>query len=272
VLTIAGSDPTAGAGIQADLKAIEASGAYAATAITSITVQDSRGVSRAETVAPELIRAQIEAVLRDLGVSAVKTGMLPDAATVDVVADLLEGRPELPLIVDPVLRSTGGYALADDDLCDALVARLVPRATLITPNADEAALLTGRPVEDLEQARQAGEALRRSGARAVLIKGGHLVRDRGTDLLVRDQGTRTFRGEWIDTPHTHGTGCVYAASIAARVATGVGWIQAIEASRAYLTEAIRHGLPLGSAKGPTDPLFRLHSEQGRSRHRAGSLR
>jgi len=264
VLTIAGSDPSAGAGVQADLKAIEACGGYAATAITALTVQNTRGVTRIEPVPPDLLRDQIVAVLDDLDVAAVKTGMLPDAATVLTIAALLGDRTELPLITDPLLASSGGFALGTTDLRVALLEHLVPRATLITPNADEARVLTGLPVEDPAQAQRAGEALLRGGARAVLVKGGHLLRDRGTDVLVGAKGTRRFAGEWIDSPHTHGGGCVYSAAIAAGIAAGCELEQAIEEARAYLTEAIRHGLPLGRGNGPTDPFFGLQPQSRRA--------
>lgn len=262
VLTIAGSDPSAGAGIQADLKAIEANAAYAATAITAVTVQSTRGVSRTLVLDAELVRQQILAVLDDLPVRAAKTGMLPDAAVVGAVADLLEQEPELPYVLDPVLAAGGGFPLQSPEAQRPLLERLVPRATLVMPNAVEAQRLTGVEVSDLRGARAAGERLLGLGARAVLVKGGHLDRDRGSDLLITPEGCRVYSGAWIETPHTHGTGCVYSATIAALLAHCTPLEQAVARARTFLEQAIRHALPLGRGSGPTDPLFALHAGVG----------
>lgn len=258
VLTIAGSDPSAGAGIQADLKAIEACGAYAATAITSITVQNTRGVARAVSLEADLVREQMLAVLTDLPVRAVKSGMLPSAAILAAVAATLEERRELPYVLDPLLSAGDGFPLQAEAGEALLLERLVPRATLVTPNAGEAQALTGVEVRDLQGARAAAARLLSLGARAVLVKGGHLERDRGTDLLLTAHGARTFTGVWIDTPHTHGTGCVYASAIAAGLAREWSLEQAVARARDFLEQAIRHALPLGRGNGPTDPLFRMH--------------
>jgi len=259
VLTIAGSDPSAGAGIQADLKAIEACGAYAATVITSITVQNTRGTARAVAVESDLVREQALAVLTDLSVRAVKSGMLPDAGIANAVASLLEERSGLPYVLDPVLAAGDGFLLQEGGVKQVLLERLLPLATVVTPNAVEARHWTGLEVDDLRGAREAAVRLLSLGARAVLIKGGHLQRDRGTDLLLTSKGARTYTGSWIDTPHTHGTGCVYASAIAAGLARGVALEDAVAQARSYLEQAIRHGLPLGAGHGPTDPMFALHA-------------
>lgn len=259
VLSIAGSDSSAGAGIQADLKAIEASGGYAATAITAITAQNTCGVRRADPVDPELVRAQIDAVFDDLDVRAIKSGMLPTVDVVDAVGAALAVRAPVPWVLDPVMRAKGGDVLIDEPAARRIVATLFPRATLITPNVGEAAALSGERIDDLEGAARAGRRLLDLGARAVLVKGGHLLRERGVDTLVTPQGLRLIREAWIDTRNTHGTGCTYAAAIATGLALGFPLEAAIVRARGYLTQALRHALPLGSGQGPPDALFALHA-------------
>jgi hydroxymethylpyrimidine kinase/phosphomethylpyrimidine kinase/thiamine-phosphate diphosphorylase len=262
VLTIAGSDPSGGAGIQGDLKAIEACSGWGATAITAITVQNSRGVQRTEVLDPTLVAAQIDAVLVDLDVRAVKSGMLGNAQVIEAVARALAARPALPYVLDPVLAATDGHPLLAADAREALLSRLVPRATLITPNAGEAAALSGlERVEDRTQAERAGRRLLARGARAVLVKGGHLAVDRGTDLLIDAAGVRAFHAEPIAARHTHGAGCAYAAAIATELAWGRSLEQSVERAKAFVTRAIRGGLALGAERGPVDaraPLGRLH--------------
>jgi len=198
-------------------------------------------------------------VLTDLSVRAVKSGMLPDAGIANAVASLLEERTGLPYVLDPVLAAGDGFLLQEGAVKAVLLERLLPLATVVTPNAVEARHWTGLEVDDLRGAIEAAVRLLSLGARAVLIKGGHLQRDRGTDLLLTSQGARTYTGSWIDTPHTHGTGCVYASAIAAGLARGVALEDAVAQARSYLEQAIRHGLPLGAGHGPTDPMFALHA-------------
>jgi hydroxymethylpyrimidine/phosphomethylpyrimidine kinase len=268
VLTIAGSDSSGGAGIQADLKAIEACGCHAATAITAITAQNTLGVRKAEVLAPALVREQIRAVLDDLDVRAVKSGMLGDAAVVRAVAAEIAERPELPYVLDPVLVSQTGHSLFDRQALDDLRSALVPRAWLVTPNALEAGVLAGTgPVEGPEDARRAGKTLLDLGARAVLVKGGHFADRRGTDVLVTPAGVREFVAAAIDTPHTHGSGCTYSAAIAACLALGHDLADAIGRAKTFVTEAIRHGAAIGRGAGPTDPFhaWRRAAEERPSR-------
>ncbi|MGA1183279.1 MAG: bifunctional hydroxymethylpyrimidine kinase/phosphomethylpyrimidine kinase [Ilumatobacteraceae bacterium] len=263
-LTIAGSDSGGGAGIQADIKAMSALGCFATSAITAITAQNTRGVSAVQVLAPELVRAQIDAVAGDFDLKAVKTGMLGDVATVEVVADAVQRHDLLPLVVDPVMIAKGGDALLADAAVAAVQERLLPYATLVTPNAPEAARLVGFPVEDLDSARAAAEALVAMGPRAALVKGGHLParRDEDGDPLLVDV---LFDGERMveivaprhDTPHTHGTGCTYAAAIAAMLARGHGLVGAVRLARRYLGGAVAHGLAIGGGIGPTDHFFFL---------------
>jgi hydroxymethylpyrimidine/phosphomethylpyrimidine kinase len=261
VLTIAGSDPSAGAGVQADLKAIEANGAYAVTAITAITVQSTTGVSRVAPVAADLVAAQLEALLQDSPVAAVKSGMLADAEIVRIVARLVRRAVPAHFVCDPVLRSTGGAALLSDDGVEALRSELIPLVDVLTPNAAEAGRLAELPVESSAQAERAAQRILSWGARAVLVTGGHL-RDRPVnDLLVTPDRTVSISGTFVETPHTHGTGCALSAAIAARLACGLELEQAIRAAKDWLTEALRHALPSGRGAGSPDALFALHRHE-----------
>lgn len=260
VLTIAGSDSSGGAGIQADIKAIEANGGYGATVVTAVTAQNTRGVRRWEGVAPELVREQVEAVFEDLPVAAVKSGMLASAAIVKTVAACLIARRPRHYVLDPVVWAKSGHALMPEEGIARLLDELVPLCSLLTPNAEEAGALAGFEVADLEQAKRAGRRLLEWGAGAVLVKGGHLSHPDAVDLLVTREGSREFRSHRIDTPHTHGTGCVLSAAIATQLALGLMLAEAVAQAKGFVTQAIRHGLPLGGGRGPTDPLFALHAE------------
>ncbi len=262
VLSIAGSDSSGGAGVQADLKAIEANGGYAATVITAVTAQNTRGIRRVDRLPAESIEAQIEAVLDDLDVAAVKIGMLGDAEAVAAVARGV-GRQSGPIVCDPVMRSSTGAPLIDAAGIEALRGELLPRVTLVTPNRYEAEALAGMRIGNLAEAEVAAGKIRELGARAVLITGGHLRETPATDLLVDEHGTRSFAGDPIDTPHTHGTGCVYSAAIATRLARGAGLVQAIELAKRFLGETLRHGLLVGHGSGPVDPLYAVHASRAR---------
>jgi len=257
VLTIAGSDSSAGAGIQADLKAISANGGYGASVITAITAQNTRGVTAAAEVDPDLIRAQADAVFGDLQVAAVKTGMLASAGVIATVAKVLRDHRPPHYVLDPVMISKTGFPLLQPEAISALDELLLPLATLVTPNVHEAKALTGLEVRTPAQAEAAGRKLVAAGARAVLVKGGHLEEQRATDILVTREGVRVFPGEPVDAVHTHGTGCTYSAAIATQLAHGRSLEDAIIRAKAYVTEAIRGGLPVGQGIGPTDHFFYL---------------
>ena len=257
VLTIAGSDSSAGAGIQADLKAISANGGYGASVITAITAQNTRGVTAATELDLDLIRAQADAVFGDLRVSAVKTGMLASAAVIETVAKALRDHRPPHFVLDPVMVSKTGFPLLRPDAVGALRDTLLPMATLLTPNVHEARALTGLPVRTPAEAEAAGRQLLAAGAGAVLVKGGHLEESPATDVLVTAQGVRVFPGEHLDARHTHGTGCTYSAAIATQLAHGRPLEDAIGRAKAYVTEAIRAGLPIGGGIGPTDHFFYL---------------
>jgi hydroxymethylpyrimidine/phosphomethylpyrimidine kinase len=259
VLTIAGSDSSAGAGIQADLKAISANGGYGASVITAITAQNTRGVTAALEIDLELIRAQADAVFGDLRVAAVKTGMLASAAVIETVARVLGDHRPPHYVLDPVMISKTGFPLLRPEAIGALREALLPLATVLTPNVHEARALTGLPVRTPAEAEAAGRQLLAAGAGAVLVKGGHLEDQRATDVLVTARGVRAFPGEHLDARHTHGTGCTYSAAIATQLAHGRALDDAIARAKAYVTEAIRGGLPIGQGIGPTDHFFYLRS-------------
>lgn len=252
VLVIAGSDSGGGAGIQADIKAITALGAYAATAITAITAQNTLGVHSVHPVPAEMIEAQIRVVLDDIGADAIKIGMLGDAATVTLVARLLEEWPDIPVVLDPVMTAKGGQALLEQSATQTLKALLIPRAALLTPNAPEAEMLTGLSIETSDDLRRAGEVLLAMGASAVLMKGGHIAGDRVTDVLMTPAGETTFEGPRIDSRHTHGTGCTLASACAAGIAQGLDMDRAIARAWAYTAEAIRRAPGFGAGHGPLD--------------------
>jgi hydroxymethylpyrimidine/phosphomethylpyrimidine kinase len=254
VLTIAGSDSGGGAGIQADLKTMLAHGVHGMSVLTAITAQNSVGVQGIWPLPVEAIRAQFSSVVEDIGVDAVKTGMLGTREVVECVADLLAGLASVPLVVDPVCASKHGDALIDDDALSALRNRLIPLATVLTPNLDEAALLTGSsrdtPVEEL------AEQLLALGPEWVLVKGGHRRGD-PVDHLARRGRSFSYVAARADNRHTHGTGCTLASALACRLALGADVPAAMSAAKHYITGAVRAGFPLGSGIGPTDHLWQL---------------
>jgi hydroxymethylpyrimidine/phosphomethylpyrimidine kinase len=257
-LTIAGSDSGGGAGIQADLKTFTVLGVYGMTAITAVTVQNTKGVSDYEAISPRTVAEQIRAVATDIGIDAAKTGMLANAAIVDAVADAIAESVVPNLVVDPVFVSKHGDPLLHPDAVGALRRRILPLATLVTPNLPEAAGLAGHPVETPEDMRRAADAILELGAGAVLVKGGHLDdAPDASDLFVNGSSQEWLRAERIQTPHTHGTGCTLSAAIAAHLARGATLIEAVRAGKQFVTEAIRHAFALGGGIGPVDQLWAL---------------
>jgi hydroxymethylpyrimidine/phosphomethylpyrimidine kinase len=253
VLIIAGSDSGGGAGLQADLKTVTALGGYAATAVTAVTVQNTLGVSGVWPVPAEVVAAQAEAVLADIGADAIKTGMLGGPEVVEAVAALLDGPAlAIPAVIDPVMVAKGGAELTTAPAVALLRERLLPHAALLTPNAPEAEALTGLEVENLEGQRRAAERLLELGAKAVLLKGGHVAGERVTDLLATAEGETLFEGERLDSRHTHGTGCTLASACAAGLAQGLPLVEAVARAWAYTAEAIRRAPGLGRGHGPLD--------------------
>ena len=250
VLSIAGSDSGGGAGIQADLKTFSALGCYGMTAITAITAQNTQGVRAIHGVPPDMLRAQIDAVVEDIGVDAVKIGMLHSPEVVAVVADALR-RHQLPhVVLDPVMVATSGDRLMADETVQVLVRELFPLATVVTPNLDEAALLLGRPIPGIEALDGAARALLALGAPAVLLKGGQLPGDEVVDVLVLpDRTLQHLRSPRIATHNGHGTGCTLSSAIAAHLALGQALPEAVALARAYILGAIQAGAAVRTGQG-----------------------
>ena len=250
-LTVAGFDPSGGAGIIADVKTFTAFGCFAAAAVTSLTYQNTTGVFGASHQTAEAVRAQVVAVVEDFRVAGAKTGMLPTREVIEEVARLFREQ-ELPApVVDPVVRSTSGFDLIDDEALDSLRRELLPLARVVTPNIPEAERLTGMSVRGEEDMARAARAIREMGARAVLVKGGHLT-GRALDLLDDRGEIQVFTAERIETTSTHGTGCTLAAALAACLARGMTLADATEAAKRFVTEAIRTAPGLGRGHGPVN--------------------
>ncbi|NKB80562.1 MAG: bifunctional hydroxymethylpyrimidine kinase/phosphomethylpyrimidine kinase [Nitrospirales bacterium] len=263
VLTIAGSDCSGGAGIQADLKALSANGTYAMSVVTSITAQNTANITAIHHLPTTIIEAQIDAIFDDFTVSTVKTGMLATTDIIEAVSRKLAHHEIAHLVVDPVMVSKSGHSLLQPDAIDILKSHLIPHAFLLTPNIQEAEILANMPIRTLADARTAAKVIHQLGCRHVLIKGGHLLERPATDLLYDGRFFRMYQGDYIDTPHTHGTGCTYASAIAAHLARGALLPDAIDTAKTYLTEAIRHGLSIGHGHGPTHHFYFLDSPTSR---------
>jgi len=234
-----------------------ANGVFAMSAITAITAQNTEEVTEVFELPLSIIAAQIDAVFDDFDVAAVKTGMLSSAAIVDMVAKRLKSQNVANLVVDPVMISKSGHALLKPDAMDAVKTQLFPLALIVTPNIHEAQQLSGIDINTLADARRAAKAMYGLGCKHVLIKGGHLLTERATDLLYDGRFFNVLKGEFIDTKHTHGTGCTFASALAAHLARERPVLDAVQAAKAYVTEAIRHSLAIGHGQGPTDHFYFL---------------
>jgi hydroxymethylpyrimidine/phosphomethylpyrimidine kinase len=251
-LTIAGSDSGGGAGIQADLKTFAAHGVYGTSAITAVTAQNTLGVTGIAALPADIVTAQIEAVAGDIGVDAVKTGMLANAAIVEAVAAAI-ATLELPfVVVDPVMVAKGGDQLLEDDAVAAVKSELLGRAFVVTPNIPEAEALAGMTIASQGDVREAARRILRLGPRAVIVKGGHLTGPLVIDLIFDGGEFHELSGPRIDSRHTHGTGCTFSAAIAANLALGRSLREAAERAKHYVSGAIHHGLAIGHGHGPLD--------------------
>lgn len=260
LLIVAGSDSGGGAGIQADIKAATALGAYAMTAIAALTAQNTRGVFGVVGVDPAFVALQMKLVLEDIGADAVKIGMLGSAEVIETVAATYQALcPGVPLVVDPVMVAKGGHSLLAADAENALRARLLPLAEVVTPNIPEAEALTGMKINDFADMRRAAEILLGFGPKAVLLKGGHMDGPVLRDLLLWRDGERVYEGARIETAHTHGTGCTLASATASGIACGMSLPDAVARARAYVLEAIRTAPGLGQGHGP---LNHMHTIRG----------
>jgi hydroxymethylpyrimidine/phosphomethylpyrimidine kinase len=263
VLTIAGSDSSAGAGIQADLKTFAALGVYGTSVITALTAQNTREVTAVHEAPPEFVGAQIDAVVQDIRPDGVKTGMLSSAAIIEVVAERVRHYALNSVVVDPVMVSKGGARLLREDAVEALRSRLLPIADLVTPNIPEAEVLVGYELRTYLQIHEAAREIAEMGPRNVLIKGGHRDGETVVDVLFDGREIHEFSGPRIHTTSTHGTGCTLASAIAAHLALGEEMEDAVAAAREYLEEALRNAYPVGRGHGPVNHFWRW--EEGGSR-------
>lgn len=256
VLIVAGSDSSGGAGIQADLKTVSALGTYGMTAITALTAQNTTGVLGIVETDPEFVTLQMKACLEDLGCNAIKTGMLANAGIVEAVAATASGLGlrGIPIVVDPVMVAKGGASLLDPTATDTLKRILLPLATVVTPNLDEAGVLTGRTLHDLKEMKEAARRIHDLGAQNVVVKGGHLE-GHAIDVLFDGRDFFEYLAARIETKHSHGTGCIFASAIAAGLAKGNPVRESVAVAKKFVTSAIREGLPLGRGHGPANPMY-----------------
>ncbi|MEQ8192928.1 MAG: bifunctional hydroxymethylpyrimidine kinase/phosphomethylpyrimidine kinase [Rhodospirillales bacterium] len=252
VLIVAGSDSSGGAGIQADIKTVTALGGYAATAITAVTVQNTQGVTGVHGIPPDVVAAQMRAVLSDIGADVVKIGMLHAAAIIDAVADvLMQDAVKIPVVLDPVMIAKGGHPLLEPAAETGLRRRLMTFAYVLTPNIPEAEALTGAKIVNADDMERAAHNLKTFGPKAIMVKGGHLPGGEVTDVLLDDRGSAfRFTGKRIDTPHTHGTGCTLASAIATGLAQGMSIRESVVRARAYVLKAIKTAPGYGHGHGP----------------------
>ena len=261
VLTIAGFDPSAGAGVGADLKTIAALGFYGVGVVTAVTAQNTRGVQAIYPIPPQMIAQQIESIVADVEVRAVKVGMLGTAGAVEVVATLVEAYDLPNLVVDPVLRSGSGTELLEEGGAEALRARLFPRAVVVTPNLEEAAQLTGRPVRDLASMKEAARQLRRMGARGALVTGGHLP-GRAVDVLLDGDEFALFDGSRVPVPGAHGLGCAFSSAVACGLARGFTLVQAVDDAKRYVSRALAGSRRVGRGSPLLDHGARFDAPPG----------
>ena len=258
ILTIAGFDPGSGAGITANIKTIAAHGCFGVACITALTVQTTQGVTRVEPVAGKLIQETLNELAADFPVAAVHVGMLAGSEAAASLADFLDKHDCGPVVIDPVLRSSSGAVLLGEAGVEVLKTRLLPLATVITPNLEEAAALTGQTVETADQVSAAGRRLLEMGAKNVVITGGHSANKDNTDLVfMPDRPDERISGERIESRATHGTGCAYSSALACHLALGRDLITAAKLAKEYVRQAIQHAYPLGKGAGPVNHLFRL---------------
>lgn len=261
VLTIAGSDSSGGAGIQADLKTFSAHGAYGMSVITAVTAQNTMGVYAVQDIAPEIISEQIRAIFEDISVDALKIGMVSQIDTISAIAEGLLYYKPLNIVLDPVMVSKSGYHLLRPEAKKALIEKLLPFAEVATPNIPEAEVLIGMKVEGISDMEKAARLIYEMGPRNVLIKGGHLD-DQATDVLYDGINMKHMKSRRIDTQNTHGTGCTLSAAIAANLAKGMKVTEAVAKAKEYITVAIENSLSLGKGVGPTNHFYTLYKKAG----------
>lgn len=264
LLTIAGSDCSGGAGIQADLKTFAAHGAYGMSVIVSVVAENTRRVLSVRDMEPSAVEDQLDAVFEDIRVDGVKVGMLPSAAIMRAVAAKLRRYGPPNPVIDPVMIAKGGCALMREEALDTLIREIIPLAFVFTPNIPEAETITGMKIADAGEMRQAAVRIHAMGAGHVLLKGGHLNGD-AEDILFDGKRFYSYRSRRIQTPNTHGTGCTFSSAIAANLANGMKPSEAVGAAKEYITMAIEHALPIGGGHGPTNHFYQLYKAGGLER-------
>lgn len=261
-LTIAGSDSCGGAGIQADLKTFQAIGVYGMSAVTAVTVQNTQMVHAIQEIKPELVHDQITCLFDDIHIHAVKIGMVSSVKLVDAIAGALAGVDLPPVVLDPVMISKSGYALLKENARQALVERLFPLAEVVTPNIHEAEALVDRAITDEKGMEAAARQIIDLGAAKVVVKGGHMEGRQATDLLYDGESFRWLSSPRTETVNTHGTGCTFSSAIAAYLATGQPFFEAVENAKTFITGAIEHALDIGKGHGPTHHFHDLYAKAG----------
>ncbi len=261
-LTIAGSDSSGGAGIQADLKTFQAHGVFGMSVVTAVTVQNTRGVFGIQEMTPEVVSGQIDCLFDDITIHAVKIGMVASVPLIEAIATALAERDRPPVVLDPVMISKSGFPLLQEAAQSALVRHLFPLAEVVTPNIHEAERLIGRSIETLAAMREAARAIVDRGARQVVVKGGHLGAAEATDILYDGHDFRELTAARVDTHNTHGTGCTFSSAIAANLALGKPFFEAVANAKDYISGAIAHSLDIGQGHGPTHHFFDLYRRAG----------
>ena len=262
LLTIAGSDSSGGAGIQADLKTFAAHGTFGMSVITAVTAQNTCGVTLIQDITPEMITAQIDAVFSDIHVDAVKVGMISRSPSICAIAKGLRKWKPAIVVLDPVMVSKSGFQLLQQEACETLIQELLPLATLVTPNMPEAEAICGFPITSEKEMAVAAQRIMELGAKAVMVKGCRLMNDQSNDYLYDGTKGTWLSGTRIETKNTHGTGCTLSSALAANLANGIFIEEAARNSKAYVTKAIAHSLPLGNGCGPTHHFVDLYEQSG----------
>ena len=261
VLTIAGSDSSGGAGIQADLKTFSAHGVFGMSVITAVTAQNTQGVFAVQDISKDIIAKQIEVIFEDIDVDAVKIGMVSQIDTINTIAEELIKYNAKNIVLDPVMISKSGFDLLRPEAKDALIKNLLPIATIITPNIHEARAITGMEIKNINDMERAAKAIFEMGPKNVLVKGGHLEED-ATDVLFDGYKINHFKSHRINTKNTHGTGCTLSSAIASNLALGYSIFEAVKKAKEYITVAIEHSLSIGKGVGPTNHFYTLYKKAG----------